>query len=181
MLMRGATMEEKFFAHTYPEPNTGCWLWGGYHNGYGYGRIYSNHKAILAHRFSFEFHKGQLLGDLFVCHTCNNTYCVNPDHLYIGTQKMNMRQAFEQGRCGGNMFPEKPVNQFDLNGKLIATYRSIMEITRLNPFKQPGISNVCNGKKKTAYGYKWAFATLPDATADEMAEDEQFIYDQYSC
>jgi hypothetical protein len=173
MRMVGATIEEKFFAHTFPEPNTGCWLWGGYTNGHGYGVIWIKHKGILAHRFSFEYHKRQKLGDLFACHICNNTYCVNPDHLYAGTQKMNMRQAYDQGRFGGGLYPKKPIAQMDLSGKLIRIYDCVMDAARMNGFQQPTLSSVCSGKIKTAYGFKWAFVqALPDAEPESITEEE---------
>jgi hypothetical protein len=171
MRMVGASILDKFVAHTYPEPNTGCWLWAGYQNGYGYGVIWIKHKPTLAHRFSFEHHKQQKLGKMFACHKCNNTYCVNPDHLYAGTQKMNMRQAYDQGRFGRNLYPEKPISQIDFDGNVIANYKSIMEATRITGFKQPPISRACKDKFKSAYGYKWAFI-LPDQSEEVIEEPE---------
>ena len=68
-----------------------CWLWLGRVTVGGYGRI--GKIQILAHRLSWEIHNGPIPKDLFILHKCDNPPCVNPEHLFIGTQIDNMRDC----------------------------------------------------------------------------------------
>lgn len=79
---------DRFMKFVYPEPNTGCWLWGGSSDKDGYGNFQMNGKPIRAHRFSFIHFKSDI-GGLWVLHKCDVPGCVNPDHLFLGTGKDN--------------------------------------------------------------------------------------------
>lgn len=91
-----------------PEPNTGCILWTGHLCARGYGRIgyASKGSAVLVHRIAYECANGPIPRGMVVCHTCDTPMCVNPDHLFVGTQKDNMRDMFKKGR--GNPRGAKP-------------------------------------------------------------------------
>lgn len=75
-----------------------CWLWMGSSLPKGYGRFYANGKMNYAHRFAYETWVGQIPDGHFICHHCDNPSCCNPDHLFAGTQKDNMRDCAEKGR-----------------------------------------------------------------------------------
>lgn len=89
----------RFHKSYIPEPNSGCWLWLESCDTKGYARIRrdTNGGLQLAHRVSWELAHQQKTR-LFILHHCDNPSCVNPDHLYAGTQKDNMRDRSARGR-----------------------------------------------------------------------------------
>jgi hypothetical protein len=81
-----------------PEPNSGCWLWLGRVSPSGYGVFSPYAVRTLAHRFSLQMATGEEGAGLVACHHCDNPPCVNPDHLFWGTQRDNIKDAFRKGR-----------------------------------------------------------------------------------
>jgi hypothetical protein len=82
------------------EPS-GCWLWIGATNGKGYGKIQQGRRGgipLLAHRVSWELHRGPIPDGLMVLHQCDSPPCVNPDHLFLGTGLDNMRDMVAKSR-----------------------------------------------------------------------------------
>ena len=90
------TIEERFMDKVFPEPNSGCWLWGGaLARGYGEFQIGTHKKTrqIGAHRFSYQMHVGPIPEGLDLDHLCGVRSCVNPGHLEPVTRAENLRRG----------------------------------------------------------------------------------------
>lgn len=89
----------RFWRRVSKSPN-GCWMWKGSKDGGGYGTISTARGSApaKAHRLSWEMRNGPIPPGQFVCHHCDTPACVNPDHLFLGTQKDNMRDCSRKGR-----------------------------------------------------------------------------------
>lgn len=79
-------------------PKTGCWLWVGHKYSNGYAAIKAFGKMALAHRLSYELHKGPIPTGSEILHSCDVKHCVNPDHLRSGSHADNMQDAADRGR-----------------------------------------------------------------------------------
>ena len=102
------------------------------------------------HRWMYQKHKGQIPEGLFVCHTCDNPRCVNPDHLFLGTQKDNQRDSIKKER---NAKGEK-------QGHSKLTEKDIMGIRKLNLIQEE-IAKIYNttqaniSRIKTRQSWAW--------------------------
>lgn len=77
-----------------------CWLWRSGRFDYGYGMFWVNGANVGAHAYSWRLANGDIPDGLNVCHSCDVPECVNPNHLYLGTDKDNAadRERKERGR-----------------------------------------------------------------------------------
>ena len=81
-----------------PVTESGCWLWLGGCDNDGDGKAKVNRKHIRAHRWSWMLHRGEIPAGLHVLHHCDVTCCVNPGHLFLGTNLENDQDKRQKGR-----------------------------------------------------------------------------------
>lgn len=157
--MRKIPKEElltKLIDKTYPEPNTGCWLWSGMLNVSGYGIMKASSlpqfKTALTHRISYFLHKGDFNYNLHVLHTCDNPSCVNPYHLFLGTHQDNMDDRKRKNRTNriapkGSQCGRSKVNE-NIVHKIRALYPTLTqyEIAEAFNLNQATVSYIISRK-----------------------------------
>jgi hypothetical protein len=90
---------DRFWAKVEVEGPDGCWLWTAATDDWGYGVFgWFDGKNQKAHRIVFAHLHGPIPAGMKVCHTCDTPSCVNPAHLFLGTDKDNQDDALRKGR-----------------------------------------------------------------------------------
>ena len=97
--VKGRSLEQRITDSYIPEPNSGCWIWVAGINACGYGTIGVNYKSQLAHRVSYQVFRGSFPKNKKILHRCDMPCCVNPDHLFVGTQADNVRDMESKKRA----------------------------------------------------------------------------------
>lgn len=76
----------------------GCWLFRESLTQRGYGQVTFNYKVLRAHRVAYEYWRGNIPPKMLVLHTCDVRHCINPAHLFLGTDLDNKKDARNKGR-----------------------------------------------------------------------------------
>lgn len=142
------TEQERFLSKV--KKTNYCWLFCG-QTKVGPYRSFWAKKNVLAHVYSYKIHNGPILPGKQINHTCDNPICVNPDHLYAGTQKQNVADCKKRGRLNRNKGEKhgraKHTEQLVLDiRKEFETCKNISEIARKYNINRRTASNIINRK-----------------------------------
>lgn len=133
---------------------SGCWLYNGgkAKNGYGMFKATSKSggKIFYAHRFSYELHIGAIPDGMCVCHTCDVRNCVNPEHLWLGTNYDNQQDKIKKGRqnyaygekSGSRTCPES-VPRGEKHSLAKLNRNAVLYIRKLSKLKKVSGSLIC--------------------------------------
>lgn len=106
----------RFWTKVCKKDNSCCWEWRGAIQSKGYGSVgVSAGKTALAHRVAYELTYGEIPKGMHVLHKCDNRRCVNPAHIFLGTNKDNVRDKVQKGRQAKG----------EKNGRSKLTYKQI--------------------------------------------------------
>lgn len=153
---RDLPVEERF-NRSYTVDSKGCWIWSAYLNAKRRPVISIRGVQVYAHRYSYERYRGLIPKGIEVCHSCDVTECVNPNHLFLGTHQDNMDDMVSKDRAN------KPKGS--LNGRAKLTESDIVFIRtmyrpRHKEYSQLALArrfNVCVVTiQEILYRKKWA-------------------------
>ncbi len=140
--------DRALFSLSFVKRETGCWEWTECRDSNGYGLFFRGAgKSRLAHRASWEFKNGPIESGWFVLHRCDNPCCVNPDHLFLGSQQDNiMDMVRKQRNQRGSRRPAAKLTEDVVRSIRSTTDKSHTQIAREFGVARSVITNVINRK-----------------------------------
>jgi hypothetical protein len=136
-----------------------CWDWNGALNKDGYATFSIQGKSYRANRFSWEMHNGEIPDGINVLHKCDNRACVNPNHMFLGSQKDNVQDAISKGRQNqstknthlvGENHPSSKLSNHDIEviRTVYAGGSSLSDIAKVYSVNKTTISRIVNHKRR---------------------------------
>jgi hypothetical protein len=158
--------EARFHERYEMVPESGCWIWTGALDMYGYGAISISRIQRQAHRVAWRLLRGGIPDGLFVCHHCDVPACVNPEHLFLGTSADNTadkvaknRQARGKQTAGNAQYSE------ELVARIKADARRVRHIALDLGIPHSTVSRIKSGKT-----WRWVDAA-PKGAAHSNSEN----------
>ncbi len=129
-----------------PVTESGCRIWTGTINAAGYGTISFKNKPNLAHRLSYELTYGEIPEGMKACHKCDTPSCINPNHLFLGTQRENLEDMARKKRGAvGNDYNRSILTDEDVR-KIRCDNRLQRVIAEEYGMKRTSIAAIKNGR-----------------------------------
>jgi len=154
-------VKERHHAHSFAErfwkkveinSQDTCWMWLAATKEGGYGKIMGNDGHFyLAHRVAYEMLIGVIPAGMLLCHRCDNPGCVNPSHMFIGTQADNLKDMRAKGRGNpprGTRHPKARLTE-QLVSQIRSDHRSHRQLAKVL-----GISKSAIGMAKAGLTWK---------------------------
>ncbi len=145
------TLLQRFWNKIAVDEVSGCWLWtgAGARGKPGYGFLYWE-TEVLAHRVSWIMHNGLIPDRLLVLHRCDIRNCVNPSHLFLGTQRDNVHDMIAKDRAKYLFGENNPSARLTTNqvAAVIADARPQDEIALAFGINQSTVSRLKAGKRR---------------------------------
>ncbi len=152
------TEHKRFWEKVEKSNNDCCWLWTASKNHGGYGQFWVRNTFIRAHRYAYELSYGPIPEGKLCLHKCDIQGCVNPNHLYLGTQSDNMydkcdRSTFDRKLCGHPKFYDEDLKFI----RELGTRVPQKQLARMYISNQGAISriinNLCYPTKGSCFSY----------------------------
>lgn len=150
-LPNGTPVIKRLDHFSMPVTESGCWIWLGAANADGYGSIDIGDKSMRAHRASWEAHRGPVPEGMSVLHRCDVPSCINPDHLFLGTQLENIADRTRKGRGKHQVYSGEAHPCCKLTAATVDYIRNSplkqRELARIFGTSQSHVSNIQRGKR----------------------------------
>jgi hypothetical protein len=131
----------------YIKKGDGCWGWRGSKDTRGYGMFkVEENRNMKAHRYSYEFYRGPIPEGMFVCHSCDNRLCTNPDHLFLGSARDNSKDMVDKERSArGEKHSQRKLTEEQVRA-IRADPRVQRVIAEEYGLSQQGVNNIKTGR-----------------------------------
>lgn len=134
-----------------------CWVYTGCPGSKGHPTIVVKSKSVRAHRYSWEIHNGEIPYNMCVLHHCDNVRCVNPEHLFTGTQDDNMKDMAKKKRGRG----KPPLGEGNGSAKLtVDKIKSIRKLWKTGKYTQRQLAKMFDVVQPTIHrvvtNYHWS-------------------------
>jgi len=129
---------------------TECWEYVGFVGKNGYCEVCFERKRTYAHRIAYMLTFPEWDGRDFVLHHCDNRRCVNPAHLFHGSQQDNVDDMVNKGRARGARGETNPAAKLTATQvlEIRASPLGYRRLARLYPMvSRSTILHIRNGRK----------------------------------
>ena len=150
------SLREKLLWHSATDQKTGCRLWVGSCFPNGYGHLQTREKAHLTHRLAYELFVGPIPEGLHICHRCDTPACINPAHLFPGTNRDNALDMVAKGRAPatthpGARNPNAKITQEQAE-QIVKAIGSCRQIAKQFGISASQVARIRSGRTKWGFG-----------------------------